>query len=57
MNKAIKAAEKIAVVERTQAPKIPIKRPRKKHEIKLKNGNIIIHKYTKKYVILTIILA
>jgi len=48
MNKAIKAAEKIAVVERTQAPKIPIKRPRKKHEIKLKNGNIIIHKYIKK---------
>ena len=48
MNKAIKNDKKIAVVDTIQDPAIPIKRPNKKHEIKLKKGKIIIHKYIKK---------
>lgn len=48
MNKAIKNDRKIAVVDTIQDPAIPIKRPNKKHEIKLKKGKIIIHKYIKK---------
>jgi hypothetical protein len=35
----------IDVVETIQEPKIPIKRPKKKQEIKLKKGKKIIHKY------------
>jgi hypothetical protein len=57
MNRAIKNAVKMAVVETMHEPNIPINRPKKKQDIKLKNGNIIIHKYIKKYIILTIILA
>ena len=42
---AIKAAHIIAEVDKIHDPKIPIKRPNKKQDIKLKNGNNIIHKY------------
>ena len=42
---ASNAAKKIEVVEMKQAPETPIKRPKTKHEIKLKKGKIKIHKY------------
>jgi hypothetical protein len=48
INKAIKKDKKIAAVDKIHDPKIPIKRPNKKHEKKLKNGSIKIHKYIKK---------
>jgi hypothetical protein len=48
MNKAIKNDKKIAVVETIQQPLIPINLPKTKHEIKLKKGKIIIHKYIEK---------
>jgi hypothetical protein len=54
MKAAIKAEEKIAVVETIQDPAIPINRPKKKQDIKLRKGNSIIHKYiesTKKVVL------
>jgi len=47
INIAIKADNEIAVVETKQEPEIPIKRPNKKQEIKLKKGKIIMHKYIK----------
>ena len=40
---AIKAANIIAVVDKIHDPAIPIKRPKKKHEIKLKNGKIKLY--------------
>jgi hypothetical protein len=49
MNKAIKKDEKIASVATKHEPEIPINLPKKKQDIKLKNGNIIIHKYISYY--------
>ena len=45
MNRASNADRKIDVVETIHDPDVPINRPKKKQDIKLKNGNIIIHKY------------
>ena len=38
----------IAVVDKKQAPEVPIKRPKQIQEIKLKKGNINIQRYIKK---------
>jgi hypothetical protein len=46
---AIKPDNIIAAVDNKHEPAIPIKRPKKKQEIKLKKGNTIIHKYIKNY--------
>jgi hypothetical protein len=45
MKTAIKKDTKIAKVETTQQPKIPKNLPKKKQDIKLKKGKIMIHKY------------
>ena len=37
----------IAVVDKKQAPEVPIKRPKQIQEIKLKKGNINIQRYIK----------
>ena len=44
---AINADDAIANVDKIQDPAIPINRPKKKQEIKLKKGNKIIQKYIK----------
>jgi hypothetical protein len=41
----MKKDKKMAVVETIQEPLIPINLPKIKHDIKLKKGKIIIHKY------------
>jgi hypothetical protein len=41
----IKKDKKIAAVDKTQAPLIPIKRPKKIQEIKLKKGKMKIQRY------------
>jgi len=40
--------KKIAVVDTIQQPFIPINLPKTKHDMKLKKGKIIIHKYIRK---------
>ena len=45
INKAIQKEKNIEIVEIKQQPLIPIKRPKKKQEIKLKKGKTIIDKY------------
>ena len=44
-NSDIKNAKPIAEVDKIQAPVVPIKRPNKMQDIKLRNGSIKIHKY------------
>ena len=44
-----KKEKKIAVVDKIQAPKTPIKRPKQIHVTKLKKGKIKIQKYIKLY--------
>jgi hypothetical protein len=43
----IKNEIKIAVVDKKQQPEIPIKRPKKTQDKKLKNGKMITEKYIK----------
>jgi hypothetical protein len=46
---AIKPEAIIAAVDNIHEPAIPMKRPKKKQEMKLKKGNTIIHKYIENY--------